>query len=195
MAKKSKDEAPNPQAVVNRDIIQRMNFLYQASGYLASINQLSRPDVSKSESKAKTKPRLDASHISSDYIEMMKDPAVKRTICKGCNSLLRPGITASVRVRTLPSHGHALTYTCKACKTSRMIPAPPTLEIGTQEKTETNDPKDTEMQDNGDSTSVKHSKRLPRPRHPPLFARKVGHVVFKGNQKLSEQEQDGLFAV
>ncbi|KAH8979127.1 hypothetical protein EDB92DRAFT_1981313 [Lactarius akahatsu] len=38
MGKKNKDEAPNPNGVVNRDILQRLNFLYQASAYLESIS-------------------------------------------------------------------------------------------------------------------------------------------------------------
>ncbi|KAH8107874.1 Rpr2-domain-containing protein [Cristinia sonorae] len=37
MAKKGKDEAPNPSSVANRDILQRMNFLYQASAFLNTI--------------------------------------------------------------------------------------------------------------------------------------------------------------
>ena len=37
MAKKNKDNAPNPNSVPNRDIIQRLNFLYQASSYLNGL--------------------------------------------------------------------------------------------------------------------------------------------------------------
>lgn len=37
MGKKNKDEAPNPNSIPNRDIIQRLNFLYQASSYLNGI--------------------------------------------------------------------------------------------------------------------------------------------------------------
>jgi len=37
MAKKAKNEAPNPNSVTNRDILQRLNFLYQASTYLNSL--------------------------------------------------------------------------------------------------------------------------------------------------------------
>ena len=38
MAKKSKDEVPNPNSVANRDILQRLNFLYQASQLLGSMS-------------------------------------------------------------------------------------------------------------------------------------------------------------
>lgn len=37
MVKKTKDDVPNPNSVSNRDIIQRLSFLYQASVYLNSI--------------------------------------------------------------------------------------------------------------------------------------------------------------
>jgi hypothetical protein len=42
MGKKNKDEVPKPNNVVNRDILQRLNFLYQASVYLESISRQCR---------------------------------------------------------------------------------------------------------------------------------------------------------
>ena len=62
MGKKNKDEAPNPNAVVNRDILQRLNFLYQASAYLDSISRQSdaRPRASV-ESPMDTTQEADAS--------------------------------------------------------------------------------------------------------------------------------------
>ena len=41
MAKKQKDEIPNVNAIPNRDVVQRLNFLYQASVYLQSLPQSS----------------------------------------------------------------------------------------------------------------------------------------------------------
>jgi ribonuclease P protein subunit RPR2 len=52
MGKKNREEAPNPNGVVNRDILQRLNFLYQASAYLESISH---------QSDVQTKPRVDSS--------------------------------------------------------------------------------------------------------------------------------------
>ena len=41
MAKgKAKDDTPNPNTVPNKDIIQRMNFLYQAAAYMAEVENL-----------------------------------------------------------------------------------------------------------------------------------------------------------
>ena len=39
MGKKNKTESPNPSNIVNRDILQRLNFLYQASVYLESVSR------------------------------------------------------------------------------------------------------------------------------------------------------------
>ena len=39
MGKKNKGELPNPSNITNRDILQRLNFLYQASVYLDSISR------------------------------------------------------------------------------------------------------------------------------------------------------------
>ena len=43
MAKKEKEETPNVNATQNRDIAQRLNFLYQASVYLQSIAPSATP--------------------------------------------------------------------------------------------------------------------------------------------------------
>ena len=43
MAKKSKDEVPNPNSVSNRDILQRLNFLYQASVLLGTAHVPPKP--------------------------------------------------------------------------------------------------------------------------------------------------------
>jgi ribonuclease P protein subunit RPR2 len=61
MGKKQKVETPNINATPNRDIIQRLNFLYQASAYLqslepsASIPISNHPSSSRSKSKGKAK--------------------------------------------------------------------------------------------------------------------------------------------
>lgn len=52
MAKKSKDEAPNPNSVTNRDVLQRMNFLYQASAFLNNL--VDEPSGSTPAEKAPT---------------------------------------------------------------------------------------------------------------------------------------------
>ena len=38
MGKKQKEDVPNINSVANRDVIQRLNFMYQASVYLQSLS-------------------------------------------------------------------------------------------------------------------------------------------------------------
>ncbi|KAL0568235.1 hypothetical protein V5O48_013762 [Marasmius crinis-equi] len=127
MAKKDKNEVPNPSAVANRDIIHRLNFLYQASVYLNGMDNDSRrsePTASASspvrtttgdeekgmkKSKRRKHRKIGVKELAKSYINTMKivgtkttvrmDPSVKRTLCKGCNVVLAPGSTASVRVK------------------------------------------------------------------------------------------------
>ncbi|KAJ7594545.1 RNAse P Rpr2/Rpp21/SNM1 subunit domain-containing protein [Mycena floridula] len=174
MVKKNKEQVPNPSAVTNREILQRLSFTYQASAYLNSI------PVSTVTDGSRKRKRTTAHNLSKRYIDSMKivgqkttvkmDPSIKRTLCKGCNVVLMPGSTCTVRVKSKilslsttrdknsstesSSHGHIMSYTCTSCGTGYCIPAPATL---TQE------------------TTMK-SARLP-----PLFARPdAGHVVFRG---------------
>lgn len=43
MAKKTRDDVPNPNSVSNRDILQRLNFLYQASALLSMVDMPPQP--------------------------------------------------------------------------------------------------------------------------------------------------------
>ena len=53
MAKKQHSTAPpNPHSVPNRDIMQRLNFLYQASTYLSSLPGAEGGAASKTKAKA-----------------------------------------------------------------------------------------------------------------------------------------------
>ncbi|KAH9083578.1 Rpr2-domain-containing protein [Lactarius deliciosus] len=218
MGKKNKDEAPNPNGVVNRDILQRLNFLYQASTYLESISCKSdvRPEVDSSTDTTEEVPAgasgsarptaglakaqlgrmerrrkrrvIRAADIGQGYVRAMRligqkttvkmDPTVKRTLCKGCDTVLIPGLSATVRVNGSNNHRHLVTTTCLRCKSSRRIPAPPVL------KPESAAPlhEDVRMEvDKSGGSAPRKSKRRrgPPPRSPPLFERE-GHVVFRG---------------
>lgn len=103
------------------------------------------------------------------------------------------------------SHSHTMIYTCNDCKTSRRIPAPPTLSIDGVSKT-TTPPTQSSLTDNADEAAMvvstdanvtietlplggrKKRKKEAVPRRPPLFARDVGHVVFCGNERLPDLE-------
>jgi len=110
-----------------------------------------------------------------------------------------------VRVKKSSSHGHLVIYTCLHCKSSKGIPAPPTLPlnhatnvieelegslntstavIGTSDKSgsfSTAVPSLQSPVQNGEKEKKKksiHSSRLL-----PFFARPdAGHVVFKGSE-------------
>lgn len=206
-------------AVPNRDIIQRLNFLYQASVYLN--------DPGNNPPGTQTRSVVTTSDLSRSYVKTMKvigqktivkmcvyisyllqanpvgnrDPSVKRTLCRGCNIILIPGSTASVRVRcellsllqsyltsqlqALPSHGHAVTYTCNICNTSRRIPAPPTLTLKS-----TPQPSDPPILESSVPTQRRQRKKKKKPpvaRLPPLFARE-GHIVFSGNERVEAEQ-------
>ncbi|KAI9463676.1 Rpr2-domain-containing protein [Lactarius psammicola] len=224
MGKKKKDEAPNPNGVVNRDILQRLNFLYQASTYLESVSRQSdvRPkgrvdsSIGTTEevpavasgsvtSILPTKVKLGrrerrrkrrvirAADIGQGYVRAMRligqkttvkmDPTVKRTLCKGCDTVLIPGLSATVRVNGELSchsrsnnHRHLVTTSCLRCKLSRRIPAPPVL------KPDSAPHEDAVIEtDKSGGSAPRKSKRRrgPPPRSPPLFERE-GHVVFRG---------------
>jgi ribonuclease P protein subunit RPR2 len=95
MAKKGKDEAPNPHSVSNRDIIQRLNFLYQAGVYLNTISSGSGSGVphqdatpsstsggqcTKPNKKRKVQRKATTSDLAKAYISSMKVVGQKTTV-------------------------------------------------------------------------------------------------------------------
>ncbi|KAJ7497613.1 RNAse P Rpr2/Rpp21/SNM1 subunit domain-containing protein [Mycena latifolia] len=199
MAKKNKDDVPNASSIVNRDIMQRLNFMYQASVYLSGV--LPVPPPTAPEKRKKKSRKMNVHDLSKSYINSMKvvanktmvkmDPAVKRTLCNGCNIVLVPGSTASVRVKSSTTHGHIMLYRCNSCNSTRRIPAPPTLAESSLPAASTSEAVD-------ETKPSKPRKRKPAPvaRLPPLFARDVGHVVLCGNDPLLGRETqcgDGIY--
>jgi ribonuclease P protein subunit RPR2 len=86
MAKKTKDDAPNPSSVVNRDIIQRLSFLYQASSYLNSpafreCSQVGHGDVR--DTRKKRRKLATSDDLARTYVQSMK-VAGKKTLVKMC---------------------------------------------------------------------------------------------------------------
>ncbi|KAF8135830.1 Rpr2-domain-containing protein [Boletus edulis] len=228
---KNKDEIPNPTSVANRDILQRLNFLYQASVLLhglappssthddddddddpprssATLNdtdtvtgteQDGRSRPKKSASKRKKRRRVVSfEELSRSYIETMKsvgqktmvkmDPSVKRRICKRCNT---PLDTWHLRDHST-SHGHLVSYRCHCCQTERRIPAPPVLRMESSTNEDTMDVQSAE----GSTSTVRatttssgpgpqrRNRRGPQPRLLPHFSRDIGHIVFRGNERL-----------
>ncbi|KAI0268732.1 RNAse P Rpr2/Rpp21/SNM1 subunit domain-containing protein [Gloeopeniophorella convolvens] len=222
MGKKNKDEAPNPSSIANRDILQRLNFLYQASVYLDSVSRQfdcstrsgaivhdEIADASKTaegQTSASAKPdaapiprakgkrhrrEIRAADIGQGYVRSMRligqkttvkmDPTVKRTLCKGCDTVLIPGASAIVRVNRSSNHRHLITTTCLRCRLARRIPAPP---VPVPEPSESELGVGALSSEHQDETSKKARRRRgPPPRLPPLFERE-GHVVFRGHVQI-----------
>lgn len=77
MAKKTPDDVPNPSSVTNRDILQRLNFLYQASAYLSHIpTSNSTPPGQPGEPAA----QLTTQDIAKSYVSCMKTVGQKTTV-------------------------------------------------------------------------------------------------------------------
>ncbi|KAJ3761951.1 RNAse P Rpr2/Rpp21/SNM1 subunit domain-containing protein [Lentinula raphanica] len=230
MGKKPKIDGPNPTSVSNRDVMQRLNFLYQASVYLNNVHSSStlEPSVSTSgsipTSKGKKRRCMDLNDLSRNYIETMRgvgtrttvqlDPSVKRTLCKGCNTVLVPGSTATVRTKTSSTHTHIMVYTCTSCRYSYRIPATPIMktddanaalemdvdvpqsQMSIQQATHVDVSQVPQQQQQGGKRSRSRKEKRLRQRLPPLFARDAGHVVFAGNEKVPTTGgswNDGIF--
>ncbi|SCV69670.1 BQ2448_1064 [Microbotryum intermedium] len=67
-------------------------------------------------------------HLVAQKATVKMNPSVKRTVCKGCRSVLVAGVSSSVRVKPSGPHGHRIVHTCLACQTTRKIPSPPIKE-------------------------------------------------------------------
>lgn len=206
MGKQNKDDVPNPSRVGNRDIIQRLNFLYQASvllnGMTAGPSQVSfstgeTNDIQKPPKK-RQKRVVSTADLSRSYIDAMKivgqktnvkiDPTVKRVICKGCHIVLIPGSSSTVRVKNSRSHGHIVIHTCNSCRISRRIPAPPVLDANERasSSTTTDQPAPGATTGSASQSVQPRQKRSCKARLAPHFARDLGHVVFRGNERLSD---------
>jgi ribonuclease P protein subunit RPR2 len=88
---KDKDEVPNPNSAANRDIIQRLNFLYQASVYLNSVGAPApstsggpcvASDAKQEKGKRKRSRRsvVSTMDLSRSYIKSMKVVGQKTTV-------------------------------------------------------------------------------------------------------------------
>ncbi|QRV79095.1 RNase P Rpr2/Rpp21 subunit domain protein [Ceratobasidium sp. AG-Ba] len=194
MGKKNKadNETGPPGTIPNRDLMQRMNFLYQASVHLqnaAGRTWSDHPGAGREMRRLARKHVKTLKGIASGAVVKI-DPTIKRVLCKKCSTVLVPGSTASVRVKSSGPHGKVVSYTCFACNERRVIPAPPTKSPRDEETrpsgTDTQAPGPSQLQDRGgQQLSARRSKERPLP----SFARlDAGHVVYRGTERVEENE-------
>lgn len=117
---------PSPHAVPNRDLMLRMNFLYQVAAHLTRLPEEPRlsQDITRDGEKQQTGTYQDLARVhigtmrqigQKSMVKMWdwprsldfrgvyahcRDPSVKRTLCRVCNSILIPGITSRTRVKS-----------------------------------------------------------------------------------------------
>ncbi|KAI8832488.1 RNAse P Rpr2/Rpp21/SNM1 subunit domain-containing protein [Chytriomyces cf. hyalinus JEL632] len=98
--------------VTGADALVRMNYLYQASSL---FSQGASPSLSRFYAQSmKT--------VAARMVLRM-DPQIKRTICKGCCSLLIPGMNAHVETKDSNTGvPHVVTTTCTLCSRTKNLP-------------------------------------------------------------------------
>ncbi|KAK1927642.1 hypothetical protein DB88DRAFT_507720 [Papiliotrema laurentii] len=146
MGKKQIKQGPDldvPPPLPQKELYQRVNFALQASAYLHSLASV----AGSSDRKGKRKARGDVGDdgVGEGYVDMgglamgnMKatrkmaahtqlklDPSIKRGVCRGCGTVLIPGLTSRVRNRPDRRNLHISHTTCLECSRSLSIPSPP----------------------------------------------------------------------
>ncbi|KAF8995981.1 hypothetical protein BDQ17DRAFT_1364877, partial [Cyathus striatus] len=114
---KQKDDVLDPLSVTNRVILQRLNFLYQASLYLQGLPGMSAAPSSLPD--AGDNPKKEVKTTGKSNLDLLQNLRIKGTICKKCSAILVAGSTATVRMKSSKSHRHVITYTCTLCGASQ----------------------------------------------------------------------------
>ncbi|KAG8894999.1 hypothetical protein FRB99_000823 [Tulasnella sp. 403] len=224
MGKKQKEKVtdePNPNSVKDRDVMQRLNFLYQTSVYLAQASgakptaapgkspgkqrkREGKNTKTRSDDTIKAKGRQSLMDLSRLHTRNMKtignkavlrmDPTVKRTVCKGCQVVLIPGVTAKVRIKCEhATNCHLLPNLIESVQQSFQGPNDEVLKppFHGRKKTKKHSKASSATSEvqTSDPTSMDVETSAPSNptifRLPPLFEREVGHVVFVGNKKVA----------
>ncbi|KAI0458426.1 RNAse P Rpr2/Rpp21/SNM1 subunit domain-containing protein [Xylaria acuta] len=119
-------------SVPNKHLYSRLSYLHQAAAFLGS--QAGNTHDSKSEPPAADQSRLKlARHLLTDLratslkSQIRLSPAMKRTICKFCDTLLIEGETSTSVVENKSKHGRkpwadVLVVKCNACHGVKRFP-------------------------------------------------------------------------
>ncbi|KAH8929294.1 Rpr2-domain-containing protein [Atractiella rhizophila] len=174
--------AADPKNVMNKDVLQRLNFLYQASVLFSSLptsrsgeESAQEPSLGKnlkSSTRSGRKASATPNRLTKEMKEIAKrgtvrmDPNVKRSICKNCFAILIPGNTSTSQ-RSSKHHGHEIFITCQQCGFGRRLPAPPLLPLPEERmdrdslKTVKRNMQKRELQKDVDMQDVRDQDRVP----------------------------------
>ncbi|KAI9105757.1 ribonuclease P 21kDa subunit [Phlyctochytrium arcticum] len=116
--------------VEHREAFQRMNFLYQAASMLAgsSVRQEVKPDASDQDLQSLARYYSHTCRQVERKLVLRSHPKVKRTICKGCELVLVPGITSTSK--TKERGGLCVVKNiCLECEKCKVFPVKQGLEL------------------------------------------------------------------
>ena len=116
----------------------------EACYYVRAIEKLYRYDEDGWEKNQCQDVRYCPLHPCKYLMIFSSDPSVKRRLCKSCSSVLVPGVSAKVRVKSVDPlnvvvsslasarldstpDGHLISYSCLTCHSHHCIPVPPVL--------------------------------------------------------------------
>ncbi|KAJ3442905.1 ribonuclease p protein subunit p21 [Anaeramoeba flamelloides] len=141
----------------NKDDFLRMNFLYQASQIVVQP---------KSDHKPNTTLDRHNLNLSRFYIQQMKkvaqkkvlriSPEVKQTFCKGCNTLLIPGMSSTQRVRS--KRQQHVVIRCLVCGLTKRFNCNNTQKKNHKKKKEKNNNNNNNNQTNNDNNNISQIK-------------------------------------
>ncbi|XP_027380400.1 ribonuclease P protein subunit p21 isoform X1 [Bos indicus x Bos taurus] len=95
--------------VKDREAFQRLNFLYQAAHCVLAQDP---------ENQALARFYCHTERTIAKRLVLRRDPSVKRTLCRGCSSLLIPGLTCTQRQRRCKGQRWTV-QTCLTCQRSQ----------------------------------------------------------------------------
>ncbi|GAA6009560.1 hypothetical protein JCM11491_003606 [Sporobolomyces phaffii] len=138
MAKKAGRTVSEPTgatSVPSRDALQRLSYLYQASVLLDNIGLAAPSSNADADSRRARNPPRALKPVSRHLVRTMSevamkatvrmDPAVKRTVCKQCDSVLVPGISSSLPVLTRTSSSTPARLVSRRDASRPLLTSPP----------------------------------------------------------------------
>ncbi|XP_023809750.1 ribonuclease P protein subunit p21 [Oryzias latipes] len=137
----------------DKEAHQRLNYLYQAAHCVLAQNP---KNVELARFYCFTQKTI------ARRLVLRQDPSVKRTLCKGCCTLLIPGVTATTRQRRKKRKTSFTVVRCLSCGQTKTFQNNPDYRLWV-ERPEAQ----LELQEQLDpGTSAKNQPNIPKPRTP-----------------------------